>query len=243
MRTRKIRHKQAPGPGPHQSEHRTERIGWLRPAVLGANDGIVSTASLLLGVAAAQASYSGVLIAGVAGLVSGAMSMAAGEYVSVRSQADVEEAETEIERKHIAANPEFETRELEAIYIKRGLDPSLAAKVAEQLMARDPVGAHVRDELGFSETLQPRPIQAAATSALSFAIGAAQPLLTAALTPQSMLIPVVAVTSLGFLAALGALAAYAGGAPIGKGAVRVTFWSALAMALTTGVGMFFHVAA
>jgi VIT1/CCC1 family predicted Fe2+/Mn2+ transporter len=243
MRTRKIRHQQPPGPVPHQAEHRTERIGWLRPAVLGANDGIVSTASLLLGVAAAQASHSSVVIAGVAGLVAGAMSMAAGEYVSVSSQTDIEQAETEIERKHIAANPEFETRELEAIYVKRGLDPALAAKVAAQLMARDPLGAHVRDELGFSETLQPQPIQAAATSALSFAIGAAQPLLTAALTPPSILIPVVSITSLVFLAVLGALAAYAGGAPIAKGAVRVTFWSALAMALTTGVGMFFHVAA
>jgi VIT1/CCC1 family predicted Fe2+/Mn2+ transporter len=241
MRPRKIRGKTASHPVPHQSEHRTERIGWLRPAVLGANDGIVSTASLLLGVATAQASHSGILIAGVAGLVSGAMSMAAGEYVSVRSQTDVEEAETEIERKHIAANPEYETQELAAIYVERGLDSTLADKVARQLMARDALGAHVRDELGFSDTLQPKPIQAAVTSALSFATGAALPLLTAALVPQDNLIPLVATTSLLFLAFLGGLAARAGGAPVINGAMRVTFWSALAMAFTAGVGLLFHV--
>jgi VIT1/CCC1 family predicted Fe2+/Mn2+ transporter len=225
-----------------QLEHRTSRISWLRPAVLGANDGIVSTASLLLGVAAAGAAHGEILIAGMAGLVAGAMSMAAGEYVSVRSQTDIEEAETEIERKHIVANPEYETRELAAIYVKRGLDQALAGQVAKQLMARDALGAHVRDELGFSATLRPQPIQAAATSALSFAIGAAQPLLTAVIAPQAIVIPVVSATSLIFLAILGALAAYAGGAPILKGAMRVTFWSALAMAFTAGVGMLFHVA-
>jgi VIT1/CCC1 family predicted Fe2+/Mn2+ transporter len=224
-----------------QAEHRTERIGWLRPAVLGANDGIVSTASLLLGVATAQATHQSILIAGIAGLVAGAMSMATGEYVSVRSQTDIEEAETETERRHIAANPEYETAELAAIYMKRGLDPELAGKVAGQLMQRDPLGAHVRDELGFSTTLQPRPVQAAITSALSFASGAALPVIVAAATPQSVLIPVLATTSLLSLAVLGGLAARVGGASVVKGAVRVTFWSALAMVLTAGVGLLFHV--
>jgi VIT1/CCC1 family predicted Fe2+/Mn2+ transporter len=227
----------------HQDQHHTGRIGWLRPAVLGANDGIVSTASLLLGVAAANSSHQGVLIAGVAGLVAGAMSMAAGEYVSVRSQTDIEDAEVEIERKHIAAEPEYEKDELKSIYMKRGLDAKLAAQVAEQLMQHDALGAHVRDELGISDTLKPRPVQAALTSAASFAIGAAMPIFAAALVSEtSLLIWVVSATSLAFLAFLGGLAAHAGGAPIGIGAARVTFWGAMAMALTAGVGLLFGAA-
>jgi vacuolar iron transporter family protein len=224
----------------HQDQHHTGRIGWLRPAVLGANDGIVSTASLLLGVAAANSSHEGVLLAGVAGLVAGAMSMAAGEYVSVRSQTDIEEAEVEIERKHIAAEPEYEKDELKSIYVKRGLSAKLATEVAEQLMKHDALGAHVRDELGISETMKPRPVQAALTSASSFAVGAAMPILAAAfISEASLLIWAVSATSLAFLAFLGGLAAHAGGAPVVTGAVRVTFWGALAMAITAGVGMVF----
>jgi vacuolar iron transporter family protein len=223
----------------HQRQHRTGRIGWLRAAVLGANDGILSTASLLLGVAAANASHNGVLVAGVAGLVAGAMSMAAGEYVSVRSQADTEEAEVEIERKHLAAEPEFELEELKAIYVGRGLEPALAGQVARQLMQHDALGAHVRDELGISETLKARPIQAALASGASFSVGAALPLLCAMVAPEADLIWVVPLTSLVFLVFLGALAARAGGAPILAGALRVTFWGALAMALTAGVGTLF----
>ena len=219
--------------------HRTGRIGWLRPAVLGANDGIVSTASLLLGVAAAHSTHSGIVVAGVAGLAAGAMSMAAGEYVSVRSQTDTEQAEVEIERRHLESDPEFELEELSTIYIKRGLDTALATQVAEQLMAHDALSAHVRDELGISETLKARPIQAALTSAASFAVGAALPLLTAATVAEASLLPMVSATSLAFLAFLGGLAAYAGGAPVVPGALRVTFWGALAMALTAGIGTLF----
>jgi len=223
----------------HSERHRTDRIGWLRAAVLGANDGIVSTASLVLGVAAAHATHGSVMVAGVAGLVAGAMSMAAGEYVSVRSQADSEQAALGLERAELEADDQGERRELTAIYIGRGLDPALAKQVAEQLMAHDALGAHARDELGISETLSARPIQAALTSAASFAVGAALPLLAITVVPESLTIPVVSVTSLVFLAILGGLAARAGGADMAVGAMRVAFWGALAMALTAGVGTLF----
>jgi vacuolar iron transporter family protein len=223
----------------HTERHRTDRIGWLRAAVLGANDGIVSTASLVLGVAAAHATHSDVMVAGIAGLVAGAMSMAAGEYVSVRSQADSERAALNVERTELAADDQAERRELAAIYVGRGVDPALAKQVAEQLMAHDALGAHARDELGISETLSARPIQAALTSAGSFAVGAAMPLFAVALVSDSMLIPVVSGTSLVFLAILGGLAARVGGADVTKGAMRVTFWGALAMGLTAGVGALF----
>lgn len=223
----------------HREWHRTDRIGWLRAAVLGANDGIVSTASLILGVAAAHGTHGSVMIAGVAGLVAGAMSMAAGEYVSVRSQADSEQGALNLERTELETDEPGERRELTAIYVGRGLDPALAKQVAEQLMAHDALGAHARDELGISETLSARPIQAALTSAASFAMGAAMPLLAVALVPASGLIPVVSGTSLVFLAILGGLAARVGGANVRKGAVRVTFWGALAMGLTAGVGALF----
>lgn len=223
----------------HIERHRTDRIGWLRAAVLGANDGIVSTASLVLGVAAANATQSNVMIAGVAGLVAGAMSMAAGEYVSVRSQADSEQAALNLERTEIETDDVGEHRELAAIYVSRGLDPALAKRVAEQLMAHDALGAHARDELGISETFSARPIQAAITSAASFAVGAAMPLLAVAMVSESGLIPVVSITSLVFLAILGGLAARVGGASVTVGAVRVTFWGALAMALTAAVGALF----
>ena len=220
-------------------QHRTGRIGWLRAAVLGANDGIVSTASLVLGVAAAHATHSNVLIAGVAGLVAGAMSMAAGEYVSVHSQVDTEKAELERERVELGADDKSEREELTAIYVGRGLEPVLAKQVAEQLMAHDALGAHARDELGITETLRARPIQAAFASAASFAAGAAMPLLIAAVVPPASLFPLVSGTSLLFLALLGGLAAFAGGASMIAGAARVTFWGALAMALTAGVGALF----
>lgn len=223
----------------HTERHRTDRIGWLRAAVLGANDGIVSTASLVLGVAAADVPHGAVMVAGIAGLVAGAMSMAAGEYVSVRSQADSEQAALNLERTELAADDQGERRELTAIYVARGLDPALAKQVAEQLMAHDALGAHARDELGISETFSARPIQAALTSAASFAVGAAMPLLAVAQVSASSLIPVVSVTSLVFLAILGGLAARAGGASVTVGATRVTFWGALAMALTAGVGALF----
>ena len=223
----------------HTERHRTDRIGWLRAAVLGANDGIVSTASLVLGVAAAHATHSDVMVAGIAGLVAGAMSMAAGEYVSVRSQADSERAALNVERTELAADDQAERRELAAIYVGRGVDPVLAKQVAEQLMAHDALGAHARDELGISETLSARPIQAALTSAGSFAVGAAMPLFAVALVSDSTLIPVVSGTSLVFLAILGGLAARVGGANVTKGAMRVTFWGALAMGLTAGVGALF----
>ncbi|HET7157645.1 MAG TPA: VIT family protein [Burkholderiales bacterium] len=223
----------------HRERHRTDRIGWLRAAVLGANDGIVSTASLVLGVAAADAARGSVMIAGIAGLVAGAMSMAAGEYVSVRSQADSEQAALNLERAELAADHQGERRELSAIYVQRGLDPELAKQVAEQLMAHDALGAHARDELGISETLTARPLQAALTSAASFAVGAAMPLLTVALASEAWLSPIVSGTSLVFLAALGGLAARVGGANVRAGALRVTFWGALAMGLTAGVGALF----
>jgi VIT1/CCC1 family predicted Fe2+/Mn2+ transporter len=223
----------------HPELHRTDRIGWLRAAVLGANDGIVSTASLVVGVAAASTNSSEILVAGVAGLVAGAMSMAAGEYVSVSSQADTENADLARERAELAANPEHELAELTSIYVQRGLEPSLAGQVAEQLMKHDALGAHARDELGISETMSARPVQAALASAGTFAIGAAMPLLTAMLSPRSVLIPVVIATSVLFLALLGGFGAYAGGAPWLKAAVRVTFWGVLAMALTAGVGALF----
>lgn len=227
----------------HIEWHRTDRIAWLRAAVLGANDGIVSTASLVLGVAAAHATHGSVMVAGIAGLVAGAMSMAAGEYVSVRSQADSEQAAIDLERAELKADDAGEQRELTAIYVGRGLEPGLARQVAEQLMAHDALGAHARDELGISETLSARPIQAAFTSAASFAVGAAMPLLVAAMASGPSLILAVAVTSLVFLAILGGWAARVGGASVATGAMRVTFWGALAMALTAGVGTLFGAAA
>ena len=223
----------------HRERHRTQHIGWLRAAVLGANDGIVSTASLVVGVAAADATHSAVLVAGVAGLVAGAMSMAAGEYVSVSSQSDTEKADLDRERGELAADIDHEHQELAAIYVGRGLDPELARQVAVQLMAKDPLAAHARDELGISEMIAARPIQAALTSAVTFAMGAALPLLTVVVSPVAYLIPVVAGTSLVFLALLGTLAAYTGGAPVVIGAARVTFWGAIAMTLTAGVGHLF----
>jgi vacuolar iron transporter family protein len=223
----------------HRERHRTEHIGWVRAAVLGANDGILSTASLVLGVAAAHGTRSAVLVAGVAGLVAGAMSMAAGEYVSVHSQADTEEADLARERAELRADDKCEHQELTAIYVGRGLDPSLAEQVANQLMAHDAIGAHARDELGMFETLRARPIQAAFTSAGSFAVGAALPLIVTALVPAPILIVFVAGTSLLFLALLGALAARVGGARVTPSAIRVTFWGALAMATTAGVGFLF----
>lgn len=223
----------------HLERHKTSRIGWLRAAVLGANDGIVSTASLMVGVAAANTPASSILLTGVAGLVAGAMSMAAGEYVSVYSQADTENADLARERAELKADPASETRELTAIYAARGLDPELARQVAEQLMAHDALGAHARDELGIVEALSARPVQAALASAASFAVGAALPLAVALLAPHTQLIPWVAATSLLFLALLGGAAAGAGGALVLTGAWRVTFWGALAMAITAGVGALF----
>lgn len=219
--------------------HRTERIGWLRAAVLGANDGIVSTASLVLGVAAANSSRSSILVAGIAGLVAGAMSMAAGEYVSVHSQADTEKAELEREREELEADSESEQRELTAIYVARGLEPSLAKQVAEQLMAHDAIGAHARDELGISEALSARPLQAALTSAGSFAVGAVLPLMVTALASEAVLIPLVSIASLACLALLGGVAARAGGANVMVGAIRVSFWGVIAMGLTAAVGALF----
>jgi VIT1/CCC1 family predicted Fe2+/Mn2+ transporter len=222
-----------------KERHRTDRIGWLRAAVLGANDGILSTSSLVLGVAAAHTTHSNVLIAGVAGLVAGAMSMAAGEYVSVHSQADTEQADLDIERMELNKDNAGEHKELAAIYVKRGLDPSLAKQVADQLMAHDALGAHARDELGISETVRARPIQAALASAASFAVGAAMPLVVTVISPSAILIPLVSGSSLAFLALLGGLAARAGGAGVTIGALRVTFWGALAMAVTAGIGRLF----
>jgi len=227
----------------HIERHKTHRIGWLRAAVLGANDGIVSTASLVLGVAAAGASSPNILIAGVAGLVAGAMSMAAGEYVSVSSQADTERADLDRERKELAADPVQEQAELAAIYVGRGLDAGLASSVATQLMAHDALGAHGRDELGISETLTARPVQAALASAGTFSVGAVLPLVIVFLVPLSALMWAVSGSSLLFLALLGSLAARAGGASVMTSAARVTFWGALAMALTAGVGALFGVTA
>ncbi len=220
----------------HHELHKSHRIGWLRAAVLGANDGIVSTASLIIGVAAAHTAHADILLAGVAGLVAGAMSMAAGEYVSVSSQSDTENADLELEKRSLIDDEEYERGELATIYEKRGLDPDLAKQVADQLMAHDALGAHARDELGIFESVRARPIQAAFSSAGTFTIGAALPLLAAWVTPGTLLIPTVAGLSLVFLAALGGLAARTGGAPIIVGAVRVTFWGTLAMGLTAVVG-------
>ncbi len=220
----------------HTERHRTGRIAWLRAAVLGANDGIVSTASLLLGVAAAHATHGGILVAGVAGLVAGAMSMAAGEYVSVHSQADSEQAELSKERHELLNDSEGEHKELASIYVGRGLDPALAAQVAVQLMAHDALAAHARDELGITDTSRAQPLQAALASALSFAIGAAPPLLVAAVAPVSQLVAMVFVCSLIFLAVLGGVAARLGGARVVAGSLRVGFWGALAMAVTAGIG-------
>lgn len=224
---------------PHHETHRTHRIGWLRAAVLGANDGIVSTASLIVGIAASHAEHNEIVLTGVAGLVAGAMSMAAGEYVSVSSQADTEQADLKRERKELAADEHYEQNELASIYISRGLDPLLAAQVAEQLMNHDALGAHARDELGISAMGIARPIQAALTSAATFSIGAGLPLLIALLTPDTDLIVPVSSASLLFLILLGMLAAYSGGAGIIKGGVRVAFWGALAMGLTAAVGSVF----
>jgi VIT1/CCC1 family predicted Fe2+/Mn2+ transporter len=223
----------------HREAHRVDRIGWLRASVLGANDGIVSTASLVLGVAASHTPRDAVLIAGVAGLVAGAMSMAAGEYVSVRSQADTEAADLARERAELAADVKAEERELASIYMKRGLDAALAKQVALQLMAHDALGAHARDELGITSVAKARPVQAAMASAASFTAGAALPLAIAALVPVSVLGGAVAASSLVFLAGLGALAARTGGAPILASAARVTFWGMLAMGVTAGVGALF----
>lgn len=223
----------------HVEIHRSHRIGWLRAAVLGANDGIVSTASLIVGVAAADSSRSGILVAGVAGLVAGAMSMAAGEYVSVSSQSDTENADLEREQMELANDREFEHAELTAIYVKRGLDAELASQVATQLMSKDALGAHARDELGITEELSARPVQAAFASAGTFTVGAALPILLVVVLPKSVLIWGVSIGSLFFLGLLGSLAARAGGSPIWKSAVRVTFWGALAMGLTAGVGALF----
>ncbi|OYW71620.1 MAG: hypothetical protein B7Z37_27255 [Verrucomicrobia bacterium 12-59-8] len=223
----------------HSEYHRTHRIGWLRAAVLGANDGIVSTASLIVGVAAAESSQANVLVAGIAGLVAGAMSMAAGEYVSVSSQSDTENADLDRERVELATDAVSEHEELAAIYVARGLDDKLAAEVAKQLMAKDALGAHARDELGISDTLSARPVQAALASAATFAVGAAMPLLLVVFVPSSALVWAVSGSSLFFLALLGGLAARAGGSPVWRSVARVTFWGALAMALTAGVGALF----
>lgn len=227
----------------HPEQHRTQRVGWLRAAVLGANDGIVSTASLVLGVAAAGASAHSVLIAGVAGLVAGATSMAAGEYVSVSSQADTENADLDRERRELAADPAHEQAELSAIYVGRGLDKGVAAQVATQLMAHDALGAHARDELGITASLAARPLQAALTSAATFSVGAALPLVVVLFVPAALLLWSVAGSALLFLALLGTLSAGAGGAPMIVAAARVSFWGALAMALTAGVGALFGVSA
>lgn len=223
----------------HLERHRTDRIGWLRAAVLGANDGIVSTASLVVGVAAAQSSQATIVMTAVAGLVAGAMSMAAGEYVSVHSQADTEKADLDRERAELAADPAAEARELTDIYVGRGLTPELALQVSAQLMAHDALAAHARDELQVSHALAARPVQAAVTSAAAFAVGAALPLAVATLAPRASLLYWVAATAMVFLALLGAVAARMGGAGMAVGAGRVTFWGALAMAITAGVGAWF----
>jgi vacuolar iron transporter family protein len=223
----------------HPENHLVSRIGWLRAAVLGANDGIVSTASLIVGVAAAAATQNDVLLAGIAGLVAGAMSMAAGEYVSVSSQSDTEQADLARERKELREDVESEREELAGIYVERGVDKVLARQVAEQLMAKDALMAHARDELGISEITTARPVQAALTSAATFSVGAAMPLFMVVVSPANALVPIVAAASLGFLALLGAIGAKAGGANILRATARVTFWGALAMALTAGIGKIF----
>ena len=229
-------------PPPQKERHRSAQVGWLRAAVLGANDGILSTSSLVLGVAAAHATHGNIMVAGVAGLVAGAMSMAAGEYVSVHSQADTEKADLKLERAELKTDDKGEHKELAAIYVARGLDPVLAKQVAQQLMAHDAIGAHARDELGISEAFRARPVQAALASASSFAVGAVMPLLVATLASPARVIPIVAGSSLMFLALLGGMAARAGGAGVFVGAFRVTFWGALAMAVTAGVGSLFGTA-
>ena len=227
----------------HTEHHRSHRVGWLRAAVLGANDGIVSTASLIIGVAAANTTHEGIILAGVAGLVAGAMSMAAGEYVSVSSQSDTENADLALEKKSLEEDVESEKNELAKIYEGRGVEPLLAKQVAEQLMVHDALGAHARDEIGISENGNARPVQAAFSSASTFTVGAALPLVVAWVVPVNLLILFVALCSLVFLALLGGIAARAGGASITVGAIRVTFWGALAMALTAGVGRIFGVVA
>ncbi|MDP9096442.1 MAG: VIT family protein [Pseudomonadota bacterium] len=221
---------------PHAESHLIDRIGWLRAAVLGANDGLVSTASLIVGVAASSAATGEVLVAGTAGLVAGAMSMAAGEYVSVSSQSDTEQADLGRERRELEQDPAAEREELAAIYVGRGLDQDLALKVADQLMAKDALSAHARDELGISGFTTARPIQAALTSAATFSSGAALPLLVAAVSPANLVVYLVSAGSLVFLAVLGALGAKVGGAPILRATARVAFWGALAMAVTAGIG-------
>jgi VIT1/CCC1 family predicted Fe2+/Mn2+ transporter len=223
----------------HRELHHGDRAGWLRAAVLGANDGILSTASLVVGVAAAHATHGNILVAGIAGLTAGSMSMAAGEYVSVHSQADIEQADLARERIELKTMDKAEHQELAAIYVERGLDEALAKQVADQLMAHDALAAHARDELGISASSSPHPLQAAAASAASFAVGAAMPLLVTALSPEAGLVPLVGITSLAFLALLGGVAAKTGGAGIANGAIRVTFWGALAMAVTAGIGVVF----
>ena len=223
----------------HNERHRSERIGWLRAAVLGANDGIVSTASLVVGVAAVEATRHEVLVAGVAGLVAGALSMAAGEYVSVSSQADTEQADLRMERRELSTDPKAEEDELAAIYVRRGLTPELAQTVAQQLMAKDALSAHARDELGLTAELAARPLQAALASAATFSVGAGVPVLMIVLAPVTTLAFVVSLVSLVCLVALGAIAARTGGAPAATGAMRVAFWGALAMAATAGVGKLF----
>jgi vacuolar iron transporter family protein len=223
----------------HKEAHLVDRIGWLRAAVLGANDGIISTASLIVGVAAAAAKQNDVLIAGVAGLVAGAMSMAAGEYVSVSSQSDTEKADLRREERELRANPADELDELAGIYVKRGLDPDLARQVATQLMSKDALGAHARDELGITQMTTARPVQAALTSAVTFTVGAALPLLMVLVSPVHLLVPLISAASLVFLAVLGAVGAKAGGASIISATVRVTFWGALALGITAGIGKLF----
>lgn len=227
----------------HREMHLIARVGWLRAAVLGANDGIVSTASLIVGVAAASAGRAEILVAGVAGLVAGAMSMAAGEYVSVSSQSDTERADLAREKAELETQPAFELEELTGLYVARGVEPALARQVAGQLMAKDALGAHARDELGISEISTAKPVQAAVTSALTFAAGAALPLAAAILVPQEAIVAAVSAASILFLALLGGVGAKAGGAPIWTAVARVTFWGAAAMALTAGVGAVFGVAA
>jgi VIT1/CCC1 family predicted Fe2+/Mn2+ transporter len=233
---------EAEDPSAHTENHRSQHAGWLRAAVLGANDGIVSTASIMIGVASAHAPHNEVLITGIAGLVAGAMSMAAGEYVSVQSQADTEHADLVMEQRNIHIDRKAEQDELAGIYVRRGLKPELAVEVAKQLMAHDALGAHARDELGINDKMKARPVQAAAASAASFTIGAALPLVAGTLFPLHTVEP-IAIASLAFLAALGALAARIGGASMVTGAIRVLFWGALAMALTAVVGHLFGVAA
>jgi VIT1/CCC1 family predicted Fe2+/Mn2+ transporter len=223
----------------HHEIHRTDRIGWLRAAVLGANDGIVSTASLIVGIAAANMDQAGIVLAGIAGLVGGAMSMGAGEYISVSSQSDTETADLALERDELERHPQHELKELAGIYVKRGLDAELAQQVAEQLTAHDALGAHARDELGITHALRARPLLAALASAAAFSVGGVLPLISAIIAPANVRVPVIMLSSLVFLAALGAVAARTGGAPMLRGAWRVVFWSALAMAVTAVVGYWF----